>query len=62
MKKYTVDVATTYVQTIEVTAYTREEAIATALDVFDVNNATYVGAHAQVVYREDLPATEGEAK
>ena len=62
MKKYTVDVRVVYVQTIEVTADSASEAIATACDLFEVNDATPVTLSGVVGYREDLPATEGEVE
>jgi hypothetical protein len=60
MKKYTVDVAVTYIQTVEVDADSAEEANATALDCFEVCDATEVRRQATVEYGE--PITQGETK
>jgi len=60
MKRYTIDVAVTYIQTVEVDAHLADEAEEMALEVFEVTNATEVRRKAEVAYC--APITEGESK
>ena len=57
MSKYRVTVLTSYWQAIEIDAQSKAEAEATALDLFDINQARF--SESEVI---DTRVIEGEAK